>query len=261
MGALSMQLRESGMVWAARGAFVAVSMIAMFYSAFAHAASYVALLLGFLGVDQTFRFKNMEIKDKYWFTSRLYDICDWPFEMLKYRKWRPAFTAGLEGDVLDLGCGTGRNLPYYGPGARVTGLDLSPDMLREARARVADVWGRGQGTAVIKTLIEGDASDMKEIASASQDHVLATFLFCVMPNALKPRALSEIARVLRPGGVRLVQRFIAPFFEAMYGAHFDPLDVNVKGLRVTARRALDPPTSRFALLSDTYILIEGIKDA
>ena len=44
MGAV--QLGESGRVWAARGAFVAVSTIAVFYSAFAHAASYVALMLG-----------------------------------------------------------------------------------------------------------------------------------------------------------------------------------------------------------------------
>ena len=46
MGAVSMQLGESAVVWAARGAFVAVSTIAVFYSAFAHAASFVALMLG-----------------------------------------------------------------------------------------------------------------------------------------------------------------------------------------------------------------------
>ena len=46
------------------------------------------------------------------------------------------------GDALEIGVGTGMNLPFYGPAIRLTGVDLSAAMLSEARLRAAEV-GRG----------------------------------------------------------------------------------------------------------------------
>src|SRR6266849_10873529 len=64
-----------------------------------------------------------------------YDVLDLPFEYGRYRKIRPQLFAGLSGLILDAGVGTGRNFPFYPPGARIVGIDLSPAMLARAARR------------------------------------------------------------------------------------------------------------------------------
>src|SRR5260370_20046891 len=61
-----------------------------------------------------------------------YDLLDLPFELGRYRKIRPLLFHALTGRLLDTGVGTGRNFPYYPPGARVLGVDNSPGMLARA---------------------------------------------------------------------------------------------------------------------------------
>jgi ubiquinone/menaquinone biosynthesis C-methylase UbiE len=67
--------------------------------------------------------------------ARFYDILDLPFEYGRYRKIRPQLFAGLSGAILDAGVGTGRNFPFYPPGAKILGIDLSPAMLARAARR------------------------------------------------------------------------------------------------------------------------------
>jgi SAM-dependent methyltransferase len=102
--------------------------------------------------------------------------------------------AGLApGDLaLDVGCGTGRALPALatavGPGGRVIGLDITPDMLAEARTAGRD--GRA-------SLVLGDARRLP-IADAVADVVFAAGLVQHLPD---PAAgLAELARVTRAGG-------------------------------------------------------------
>jgi ubiquinone/menaquinone biosynthesis C-methylase UbiE len=106
------------------------------------------------------------------------------------REWA---CAQLEGEVLEIGIGTGRNISLYPPGVRVTGVDLSPEMLALARARAHDV-----GVSVDLHL--GDAERL-EFADASFDTVVITFALCTIPD--DRRAAGEAFRVLRQGG-RLV---------------------------------------------------------
>lgn len=198
------------------------------------------------------------LQAKYRWTAAVYDILDYYWER-QYRKWRPGILADLTGDVLELGVGTGRNLEFYPPQVRLTAVDLSLQMLARAarRARKARCPTR---------LLQGDASDLRELPDASFDWVVSTFLCCVLPDAFQPAALAEIERVLRPRGrfrlleilysqqpaLRRRQRLFAPFVEWIYGARFDRrtlerLDARA-GLRVTGRRFLK---------ADTYLLIEG----
>jgi SAM-dependent methyltransferase len=102
--------------------------------------------------------------------------------------------AGLApGDLaLDVGCGTGRALPALsaavGPGGRVIGIDITPDMLGAARAA---------GRDGCSTLVLGDARRLP-IADATADAVFAAGLVQHLPD---PGAgLAELARVTRPGG-------------------------------------------------------------
>jgi ubiquinone/menaquinone biosynthesis C-methylase UbiE len=94
------------------------------------------------------------------------------------------------GDVLEVAIGTGRNLPLYPATVTLSGVDLTPAMLAIARTRAADL-----GLTV--DLREADAEDLP-FSNDNFDTVVCTLSLCSIPN--HARAISEMARVLRPGG-------------------------------------------------------------
>ena len=95
-------------------------------------------------------------------------------------------------DVLEVGVGTGLALPYYQADRRITGIDLSAEMLAQARRRVAD-----REIANVAALREMDA-EATDFPDASFDIAVAMFVASVVPH---PRALlAEMRRVVRPGG-------------------------------------------------------------
>lgn len=126
--------------------------------------------------------------------ARDYDRGMDPVDRTIFRGVREWIGARAEGDVLEVAVGTGRNLPFYGAGARLTGLDLSPAMLALARARAADL-----GRSV--ELVEGDAERLP-FPDASFDTVVCALGLCSIPDPA--RAVAEMARVLRPGGTLLL---------------------------------------------------------
>lgn len=97
--------------------------------------------------------------------------------------------------VLEVGVGTGLALPLYAPEKRITGIDLSAEMLARARVRV-----QRQGLANVEALLELDA-EQTGFDAGEFDIAVAMFVASVVPN---PKALaSELARVVRPGGTIL----------------------------------------------------------
>jgi ubiquinone/menaquinone biosynthesis C-methylase UbiE len=165
--------------------------------------------------------------DTYQRIAPLYDLLDLPFEYGRYRAIRPLLFAGLSGRVLDAGVGTGRNIPFYPPGAEMVGIDLSPAMLARAERRRSK-----HGVKV--ELRPGDVTRL-EFPDASFDAVVATFLFCVLPEAQQAPALAELRRVVKRGGeIRLLEyvrpagavrqviaRLWEPWMRFAYGAGFD----------------------------------------
>ncbi|WP_313023624.1 class I SAM-dependent methyltransferase [Mobilicoccus sp.] len=100
--------------------------------------------------------------------------------------------------VLDLGCGAGRHaFEMYRRGADVTAFDQDADEL----AGVAEMFGamaqEGQGAADGARAVEGDALHLP-FADASFDRVVAAEVLEHIPN--DTRAITELVRVLRPGG-------------------------------------------------------------
>ncbi len=94
--------------------------------------------------------------------------------------------------VLEVGVGTGLALPHYTQGKRITGIDLSAEMLLRARRRVAV-----DGLTNVDALLEVDAEDTG-FEAGRFDVAVAMFVASVVPN---PRALlNEMRRVVRPGG-------------------------------------------------------------
>ena len=69
------------------------------------------------------RRENILLERKYSTTAYWYDILDYPWER-KYRHWRPNILKNVEGDVLEAGVGTGKNLQYYAQNVNLTGIDI-----------------------------------------------------------------------------------------------------------------------------------------
>ncbi|KAK9803826.1 hypothetical protein WJX73_004169 [Symbiochloris irregularis] len=98
------------------------------------------------------------------------------------------------GAVLEVGIGTGLNLPYYNPRniSKLAAIDKSRGMLQQASKRLQETQ-----FAAIAELQEGLAESLP-FATDSFDTTVDTFSLCVYANPL--RALQEMARVTRPGG-------------------------------------------------------------
>ncbi|MFN3844773.1 MAG: class I SAM-dependent methyltransferase [Paracoccaceae bacterium] len=127
-----------------------------------------------------------------------------------YARWAPIYDAtfgvitrvgrrravsvlnGLGGRVLEVGVGTGLSLPAYRPEVSVTGIDASAEMLDKAREKVAEL---GLGNVEALRLMDARAL---EFADNSFDHISALHIMSVVPDP--ERVMSEMARVLRPGG-------------------------------------------------------------
>jgi ubiquinone/menaquinone biosynthesis C-methylase UbiE len=107
--------------------------------------------------------------------------------------------AQASGEVLEVAIGTGRNLPFYPEGIRLTGVDFSPAMLELAR-RQADQLGRKVDLRL------GDAQAL-DLPDASFDTVVCTLSLCAIPD--ERRAIAEMKRVLRPGGRLLLLDHVA----------------------------------------------------
>ena len=105
--------------------------------------------------------------------------------------YRERVGRAARGRVLEIGMGSGLNLPFYGPSVTgVTGIDPSPGLLAMARARQA-----GAGFPV--ELIEG-AAEALPLDQASVDTVVTTWTLCSVGDPAQ--VLGEARRVLRPGG-------------------------------------------------------------
>ena len=101
--------------------------------------------------------------------------------------------------VLEVGVGTGLSLPLYRRDLRITGIDLSPEMLAKARERARDL-------PQVEALHEMDAQNLA-FADGSFDAVVAMYVAAVVPDM--DRLFSELRRVCKPGGLILVVNHLA----------------------------------------------------
>jgi ubiquinone/menaquinone biosynthesis C-methylase UbiE len=107
------------------------------------------------------------------------------------RPYRERVAGAAEGRVLDVGIGSGLNLPFYGPHVgEVFGLDPSPELLVRARDKAQRVPARVR-------LLTASAEEIP-LADHSVDTIVMTWTGCSIPRIAT--ALREMRRVLRPGG-------------------------------------------------------------
>lgn len=117
----------------------------------------------------------------------LYDAFAVVQEWLGLGRWRRWLAEGASGRTLEVGCGTGRNLPLLAPrAAPLVGIDPHLDALRAARRRAPGV-----------PLVVASAEALP-FRRGAFDTVVSALVFCSVPDPA--RGLAEVRRVLAPGG-------------------------------------------------------------
>lgn len=183
-----------------------------------------------------------------------------------YRRWAPVYDVTFgrvaeagrrhavrlinrrQGNVLEVGVGTGLSLPFYAGHLTVTGIDLSPDMLNKARERVVR---RRLGNVV--GLHEMDAGNLT-FPEDKFDTVVAMYVMTVVPDP--DRVMRELSRVCAPGGEVIlvnhfsqddgmrgwVERRMSPLAHQLGWHPVFPMQrvLGFGGLRLAERRALKP---------------------
>lgn len=132
------------------------------------------------------------IRKRYNRNAYVYDYMD----IIIRDKWRKQIYEGLTGEILEVGVGTGRNIPFYPANAHITGIDFSENMLERAIKRLKEYKANAK-------LILMDAQEM-DFPNNSFDAVVTTCVFCTVPDPLK--GFSEIKRVIKPNGeIRMLE--------------------------------------------------------
>ena len=177
---------------------------------------------------------NTKVRSAYRSQSRRYDramrLTSRIFDIDAGRQWA---CTQARGNTLEIGIGTGLNLPLYPKDVALTGIDLTPEMLARARARAAH-----EGRSI--NLQEADATQLP-FPDATFDTVVSTLTLCTIPDP--QAAVREAWRVTKPGGE-------LRFFE--HGRGNDRLSVFIERLlepltlRLEADRLLLEPDKVFA---------------
>jgi ubiquinone/menaquinone biosynthesis C-methylase UbiE len=120
-----------------------------------------------------------------------YDLFGVPMERGRLSVWRRRLLERIKGPLaLEVGIGTGKNMPFYPPGVKVTGIDLSPQMIERAKRR-----GSSLGLHMDLRIMDAQKLDFPD---NHFDTVFATFVFCSVPDPVS--GLMEMRRVCKPSG-------------------------------------------------------------
>jgi ubiquinone/menaquinone biosynthesis C-methylase UbiE len=166
-------------------------------------------------------------RNRYQRISRVYDLMEILPEK-RYHPWREKLWSMVKGPcVLEVGVGTGKNMPFYPPGMQITGIDLTPGMLVHAQKKATNL-------NLDVDLRLGDAQSL-EFEDNSFDSVVATFVFCSVPDPIL--GLREIARVTKPDGQIILLDHVRsekPILGSLMDI-FNPMVVRMMGANINRR--------------------------
>ena len=160
--------------------------------------------------------------------AAIYDVRTYIAEERMFKKFRQLLWSRFQGGrILELGVGTGANMPYYPKGCQVTAVDLSEQMLERAKRRAEKL-------GVTVDLQPMDAQNLT-FPDHSFDAAVTTCVFCSVPNPIV--GLRELGRVVKPGGdiwlmehMRVDKPIIGPLMDFV-----NPLVLRMMGANINRR--------------------------
>lgn len=168
------------------------------------------------------------IQKRYNRIARLYDLLEYPMET-GFSNWRKDLLKEAGGKTLEVGIGTGKNIPYYPDGVELTGIDFSPKMIEMAEKKAKNY------DNVSLQVMDAEAMDFD---NDSFDTVVTSCVFCSVPDPVQ--GLKEIRRVCKKGGKILMLEHVRSNYKVT-GKMMDiinPLPLNIYGANIN-RRTLD----------------------
>lgn len=192
-----------------------------------------------------------KIKTRYNRAAKIYDIFESPMEMMSLKKWRVDLMKELEGKVLEVGVGTGKNIPYYPEGMNITAIDFSEKMLIKAKIK-AEALNK-------KVEFYHMDAELMDFQDNTFDTVFTTCVFCSVPDPVQ--GLKEIKRVCKPGGkiimiehVRSEKKILGLIMDL-----FNPLVVNSYGANINRRTINNIEKAGFSRINVTNLYSDIVK--
>jgi ubiquinone/menaquinone biosynthesis C-methylase UbiE len=192
------------------------------------------------------------IKAKYDRISPYYNLMMWFLERTVISRWRRKIFDSLGGGTtLEVGVGTGKNLDFYPPAGKMTAIDISSGMLKRTRRRASR---KGVKVALLQM-------DIEELSFRDQslDTVLATFVFCSVPEPIK--GLGEIKRVCKKNGRIILLEHVRPG-SMLLGKIFDlfnPIMVWLMGVNINRDTVSNMTKAGLKIVEDKDLLADIVK--
>lgn len=191
------------------------------------------------------------IRKRYDRIAYFYDYLEKPMENMVLGKWRKHLFQEVKGKVLEVGVGTGKNIEHYHDAIEVTAIDFSQKMLLIAEKRAENL---GKNVDLRKMDVQ-----CMSFSDDTFDHVIATCVFCSVPNPVK--GFAEIGRVLKPQGkviliehVRSEEKLLGLLMDVM-----NPLVVNFYGANINRRTEENIRISNFGQVKVTNLWGDIVK--
>ncbi len=194
---------------------------------------------------------NEKIKKRYNRIASVYDIFEQPMELMLFKKWRTEVLSSLKGKCLEVGVGTGKNIPFYSDDIDMTAIDFSEKMLEKAKDKAY----------AMKRNINFFHMDVQnmDFKDNTFDCVFTTCVFCSVPDPLK--GLMEIKRVCKPDGkiimiehVRSEKKVIGLIMDI-----FNPITVNLYGANINRKTVENVRNAGFTQVKVTNLAGEIVK--
>ncbi|MBU0460346.1 MAG: class I SAM-dependent methyltransferase [Nanoarchaeota archaeon] len=188
--------------------------------------------------------------------STIYDFVETPIEKKYFSKWRKKLLSNIKGKVLEVGVGTGKNLPYYNHNrVELTAIDISGGMLKKAEKKAEKI------NFKVKFKVVG--SEKFTFPDNSFDYIVATFVLCSVAD--QQTVLSEMKRVLKKEGrilllehvlsknrlMALFQWLHNPFTRSLFG-----FNINRDTLGTIKKSRLQIITEKNLAWRDVFKMIE-----
>lgn len=188
---------------------------------------------------------NEVIVKRYNKVAKIYDYID---KMIKV-EWRRDLLNLASKDVLEVGVGTGVNLPLYSKGiSSLTGVDFSIEMLNIAKRKEGSI-----NQSHPNMFLEADIQDLP-FEDDTFDTVVSTCVFCSVPDPIK--GLKEIRRVCKPDGQILMLEHMRSE-NKIIGAIMDllnPIPVKLWGANINRETMNNIEAAGLSVISEEYLM-------